>query len=165
MTNSILGETQWTWSQQQQSLESDAQVHVAASSIQAFTTNPTVESWGCFPKELERLVNLLETKRQQSMGSATLLSGDIHHAEILESQQSGSLEVTSSGLTHHCAQPKFYGRSCQPILSPFHRHHSLQEPDAFFIGLNHGVIQIDWEQGAVLVEVKDDNGKGRQCCK
>jgi hypothetical protein len=53
MTNSILGETQWTWSQQQ-SLESDAQVHVAVSSIQAFTTNPTVESWGRFPKELER---------------------------------------------------------------------------------------------------------------
>jgi hypothetical protein len=127
--------------------------------IQAFTTNPTVESWGRFPKELERLVNLLKTKRRRNMGSVTLLSGDIHHAKILESQQSGSLEVTSSGLTHHCAQPKFYGRLCQPILSAFHRHHSLQEPDAFFIGLNHGVIQIDWEQGAVLVEVKDDNGK------
>jgi hypothetical protein len=125
-----------------------------------------VGSWGRFPKELVRLVNLLETKRQQNMGSVTLLSGDIHRAKILESQRSGSLEVTSSGLTHHRAQPKFCGRSCHPILSPFHRHHGLQEPDAFFIGVNqHGVIQINWEQGAALMDVKDDNGKGRQHCK
>jgi hypothetical protein len=48
-------------------------VHVVVSGIQAFTTNPTLESWGHFPKELERLVNLLETKRQQNMGLATLL--------------------------------------------------------------------------------------------
>jgi hypothetical protein len=31
VTNSILGEAQWTWSQQRRSLESDAQVHVAVS--------------------------------------------------------------------------------------------------------------------------------------
>jgi alkaline phosphatase D len=157
-TNSILGETQWTWLQQQL-LESDAQVHLIVSSIQVFTTNPTVESWGHFPKELERLVNLLETKRQQNMGSVILLSGDVHHAEILQPQQPGLLEVTSSGLTHHCAEPKIYGRLCQPILSAFHRHRSLQEPDAFYIGVNYGVIQIDWEQGNMLVEVKDENGK------
>jgi hypothetical protein len=139
------------------------------------TTNPTVESWGHFPKELERLVQLLETKRQQNRGSVILLSGDVHHGEILQTQP-GLLEVTSSGLTHHCAQPKLYGHLCRPILSAFHRHRGggvggvggggaglAQQPgdDAalFYIGLNYGVIQIDWEQGKVLVEVKDANGK------
>ena len=156
-TNSILGETQWTWLEQQL-LTSDAQVHIIVSSIQVLTTNPTVESWGHFPKELERLVQLLETKRQQNMGSVILLSGDVHHAEILRPQP-GLLEVTSSGLTHHCAQPKLYGHLCQPILSAFHRHRGLEHPDAFYIGLNYGVIQIDWERGTVLVEVKDENGE------
>jgi hypothetical protein len=156
-TNSILGETQWTWLEQEL-LTSDAQVHIIVSSIQVLTTNPTVESWGHFPKELERLVQLLETKRQQNRGSVILLSGDVHHAELLQPQP-GLLEVTSSGLTHHCAQPKIYGPLCQPILSAFHRHRGLEQPDAFYIGLNYGVIQIDWEQGTVLVEVKDENGK------
>jgi alkaline phosphatase D len=156
-THSILGETQWTWLQQQL-LESDAQVHILVSSIQVFTTNPTVESWGHFPKELERLVNLLETKRQQNRGSVILLSGDVHHAEVLQTQaQPGLLEVTSSGLTHHCAQHILYGHLSHPILSAFRRHRSLA-PDAFYIGLNYGVIQIDWEQGSVLVQIKDDNG-------
>jgi hypothetical protein len=82
------------------------------------------------------------------------LSGDVHHGEV--SGQPGYLEITSSGLTHHCGEPKLYGRLCQPILENFNQHR--YEPNSFYVGLNYGMIHVDWEARNIQVQVKDASG-------
>jgi alkaline phosphatase D len=58
----VLGEDQWAWLEEQLS-DSTATVHVVVSSIQVFTTNPLVESWGHFPKAKQRLIALMVSGR------------------------------------------------------------------------------------------------------
>lgn len=117
----MLSDSQWNWLEEQLGLNNDddgddddgpPSVYIIGSSIQVLTTNPAIESWGHYPRERLRLLQLLNNKIQQ--GSAVvLLSGDVHHGEILDSSQSlrvknrqwdessgRIIEVTSSGLTH-----------------------------------------------------------------
>lgn len=154
LNNRVLDDMQWNWLEGQV-LESKAQVHVVVSSIQVLTTNPVVESWGHFPKERTRLLSLLNRLE----GGVILLSGDVHHGEILKtfdtqdeqegptrtSTNGGIMEVTSSGLTHSCSEP-FYGRLCAPILDTFssHRYKTGQVDKGYFTGRNFGSIDIDW---------------------
>jgi hypothetical protein len=82
------------------------------------------------------------------------LSGDVHPGEV--SGQPGYLEITSSGLTHHCGEPKLYGRLCQPLLENFNQHR--YEPNSFYVGLNYGMLHVDWEARNIQVQVKDASG-------
>ncbi|CAB9521080.1 PhoD-like phosphatase [Seminavis robusta] len=160
----VLGEQQWNWLEQELTTNSQANVHIVVSSIQVLTTDPTVESWGHFPLERQRLITLLG----KGISGLVLLSGDVHHAEIfnpLESQstttvsksKSSFLEVTSSGLTHYCSQP-FYGFMCQPVLEKYNQNR-FQSSNNFYIGRNYGRIDIDWKQQTIQVVVQDENGQ------
>ena len=117
----MLSNDQWNWLEDQLRFSNNddddnddgpPSVYIIGSSIQVLTTNPAIESWGHYPRERLRLLQLLNEKIQK--GSAVvLLSGDVHHGEILDSSQSlrvknrywddssgRIIEVTSSGLTH-----------------------------------------------------------------
>jgi phosphodiesterase/alkaline phosphatase D-like protein len=156
----VLGGEQWAWLEQE--LETSlAAVHVVVSSIQVLTTNPTVESWGHFPAERQRLIQLLG----KGISGLFLVSGDVHHAEILNpmrsvetaSHKNSFLEVTSSGMTHYCSQP-FYGRLCEPMLQHYNRNrHSKNEN--YYIGKNYGRLEIDWEQKQAEILVKNEVGE------
>ena len=154
----ILGEDQWKWLREEL-FSSPADLHIIVSSIQIWSTNPAMESWGQFPLEQERLWNLLQEYYQQSRSKAVapvmFWSGDVHHAEI--SGREGYLEVTSSGLTHHCGQPKLYGRLCRPLLENFHEHR--YRGDTFYIGLNFGVLDVDWTERVATVQIKNAQGE------
>ena len=153
-------------------------LYVIVSSIQVWSTNPATESWGQFPDEQERLWNLLRQyygtnrsttsassspshekeqtqQQQQHRAPVVFLSGDVHHAEI--SGQPGWFDVTSSGLTHHCGQHKLYGWTSKAVLESFPKHR-YQSKHNFFIGLNYGVLQVDWDRRTYQVLVKDSNG-------
>ena len=55
----ILGSTQWEWLEH--TLEaSSADFNIIISSIQVLTTNPVFESWGHFPLEKKKLLNLIK---------------------------------------------------------------------------------------------------------
>ena len=168
METSVLGEEQWQWLESE--LEhSEAAVHVVVSSIQVLTTNPTVEGWGHFPSERQRLVRVLG----QGISGLFVLSGDVHHAEIMDplaSQADGGrndndninnkrsfLEVTSSGMTHDCSQP-FYGKMCQPLLDHYNQNR-YDNKDNYYIGRNYGQIAIDWEQKSAEIFVKNEQGE------
>ncbi|OEU11716.1 hypothetical protein FRACYDRAFT_162308, partial [Fragilariopsis cylindrus CCMP1102] len=73
-TAKLLGEDQWTWLEKELSLSSESdsesfeeeessleppELFIILSSIQVWSTNPVMESWGQFPQEQERLYNLL----------------------------------------------------------------------------------------------------------
>lgn len=150
----MLGEEQWKWLRHEL-LSSHADLNIIVSSVQIWTTNPAMESWGQFPKEQERLWNLVqEHYAKASVGPIMFWSGDVHHAEIIG--QPGYFEVTSSGMTHHCGQPKLYGQLCRPILESF-KDHRWKE-DSFFVGLNYGVLTVDWNTRVATVEIKNDQG-------
>lgn len=151
--NELLGEVQWKWLEETL-LNSKADVNIIVSSIQVWTTNPAMETWGHFPKEQERLWDLLQRHYSKSNSPIIFLSGDVHHSEV--SGKFGYLEITSSGLTHHCGEPKLYGWMCQPLLRNFQRHR--YEPGAFHIGLNYGVMYIDWQARTILVQIKNEEG-------
>ena len=150
----ILGEEQWAWLESQLS-DSDAQVHVIVSSIQVLTSNPVMESWGHYPEERQRLLKLVNGK-----AGAVLLSGDVHHAEILSPQvrnKTTLLEVTSSGMTHTCATPSYGRVLCKPLLETFDAHR-YKSRDNFYIGKNYGTLKVDWEKKSFEVLVHDHAG-------
>ena len=182
--NTFLGQEQWGWLESTL-FESQAKVHIIVSSIQIWTTNPAMESWGQYPTEQQKLYNLLQrhydSRRKSNLlvSPVIFLSGDVHHGEIIGSSQSGLLEVTSSGLTHHCGQPFLYGRLCQPILETFHLHRTsptqpeeLQSSNGrddhsrnknkshttknFYVGINYGILTLN--DTTVHIEVKDSTG-------
>jgi alkaline phosphatase D len=133
---------------------SKAQVHIVVSTIQVLTTNPVVESWGHFPTERSRLLQLLN-----GVPGVIILSGDVHYGELLGSNDDGFLyEVTSSGLTHSCTTPFSYGTLlCEPLLNTFtaHRMGGGDKPDQYYTGRNFGTMELDWEQHHVKVNVHD----------
>ena len=102
----VLGENQWKWFENElkESEGNDSSV-IVVSSIQMFTSNPIVESWSHFPKSRDRFVNLIRTYTPSGL---LILSGDVHHAEMISDPcKNNILEVTSSGLTHTCTTPWF----------------------------------------------------------
>mmetsp|Transcript_12103 Transcript_12103/g.22651 ORF Transcript_12103/g.22651 Transcript_12103/m.22651 type:complete len:478 (+) Transcript_12103:66-1499(+) len=144
----VLDEIQWQWLEEQL-LGTDAQINIVVSSIQVLTTNPLFETWGQFPQERNRLLGLLNLVPENK--SVVLLSGDVHHGEILDSSvgvkksMGRTIEVTSSGLTHSCTDP-FYGSLCEPILNKWskHRYRNGYERN-YFTGKNFGSIDIHWD--------------------
>ena len=157
-STSVLGKDQWTWLEQEL-MESKAQVNVVVSSIQVLTTNPTVESWGHFPYERQHLLKLLG----RGISGLVVLSGDVHHAEILDplaallmKERRSFLEVTSSGMTHDCSQP-VYGAMCKPILDHYNQHR-FETTNNIYIGKNYGSILINWEEQSMQVLIKNEVG-------
>eukprot|EP00536_Pseudo-nitzschia_multiseries_P018639 jgi/Psemu1/265005/estExt_Genewise1Plus.C_28300002 len=179
----VLGDEQWEWLENELLVESSQsssakasvdppELFVVLSSIQVWSTNPIMEGWGHFPKEQERLWNLLRRHYGAVSASASrsaspdelppapvlFLSGDVHHGEI--SGQPGYYEITSSGMTHHCGQHKLYGRVCEPALQTFSDHRpgaagvdsgsdqitntntNTNGRDRYYIGLNYGVLEV-----------------------
>lgn len=145
----MLGGRQWAWLENELGPSSTADFHVIVSSVQIFTTNPAVESWGHFPLSKRRLVNILTHLRPRGVA---FLSGDVHHGEaahplhahsskgvkevstaasrdatVEESESAaegaaGWVEVTSSGLTHTCAESLLTSWLCPRMLQLFHHH-------------------------------------------
>ena len=164
MNTSVLGEEQWQWLETELQ-QSQAAVHVVVSSIQVLTTNPTVEGWGHFPNERQRLLKLLG----QGVSGLFVLSGDVHQAEIMDplaslkaggdkdNKKQSFLEITSSGMTHDCSQP-FYGAMCQPLLDHYNRNRYADKSN-YFIGKNYGQLIIDWDKKSAEVLVKSELGE------
>ncbi|PPK87105.1 uncharacterized protein (DUF1499 family) [Neolewinella xylanilytica] len=94
----MLGAAQWTWLRNELQ-QSNARAHVIASSIQVLPTDHGYEKWALFPRERERLMQLLAELKP---ALPILISGDRHLAEIMVDTIQGFpvYEVTSSGLTH-----------------------------------------------------------------
>ncbi|GMH52606.1 hypothetical protein TrLO_g10369 [Triparma laevis f. longispina] len=143
-TGDVLGEEQWEWLESE--LVHDGGVNIIVSSIQVLTTNPLVESWGHFPKEKRKFLELLDSSKTKTI----VLSGDVHHAEF--SKVGDVVEITSSGLTHSCSGP-FYGFVCDIMLRTFEQH---RLEGFYWVKENFGVLRI--QEGEVGVEVYDGEG-------
>jgi len=184
----VLGRMQFNWLKHILEV-SDADVHVIISSIQVFTSNPVVESWGHFPRAKSELFQLLLNTNPRNL---IFLSGDVHYAEFsvpwqlkeevrttpsgeskvdnIESSStiqsppsnvippSGWIEVTSSGLTHTCADSLLTSYLCPVMLRIFGDHRIT--PKSYFIGKNFGVIEIEDDErdpcnGKLTASIRD----------
>ena len=118
----FLGEEQWLWLEKE--LQSDVDLVLLGSSIQALPTDKlTEELWGVFPNARTRLLSLIIGAKCPNV---LILSGDVHYAEVSKAKckwneiragkndegkegdsveeiiprKSTMWELTSSGLTH-----------------------------------------------------------------
>ncbi|TGL85970.1 alkaline phosphatase family protein [Leptospira congkakensis] len=141
----MLGEEQWSWLATELNKPSDLLVFV--SSVQVIPTEQPFEKWGNFPKERERLFQLLDSAKTSDL---VILSGDRHIAEIYEYPLSNTrklIEMTSSSLN---------------LPLPFLQleYDSEYKLGSAFREENYGTLEIQVQSGKLVWRslVKDKNG-------
>eukprot|EP01121_Diplochlamys_sp_Union-15-3_P021217 TRINITY_DN8526_c0_g1_i1.p1 TRINITY_DN8526_c0_g1~~TRINITY_DN8526_c0_g1_i1.p1 ORF type:complete len:419 (+),score=55.40 TRINITY_DN8526_c0_g1_i1:50-1306(+) len=156
----MLGEQQWIWLENQLK-ESDAQFHLIGSSIQVLPTDKAfVEKWGCLPNSRRRLQELIASSNASGV---ILLSGDVHHGELLREDcqrlRYPLYEVTSSGITHSCyKQTKIFGINVCDLLLKSVLKSRFQL--GYLTSLNFGTIEIKWGKNpAINLQLRDESGK------
>lgn len=124
----FLGADQWSWLKEV--LQQEADLRIICSSIQFGHEYNGWESWTNFPKEQQRMIDLI---RETRANGVVFISGDVHWGEISKREfenQYPLYDVTASGLTE-----EWYN----------------VEPNKFRVGEayreNHfGMISVDWKQ-------------------
>jgi len=135
----MLGEEQWKWLENELN-SSKAAINLIGSSIAFVSDLHPFEKWGNFPKEKQRMLNLL--KRTPAKG-VIFLSGDRHFAEISLCREKDFnryhlYDFTSSGLTH------------SRWFLPF--DNNPQRVGRRYMRKNFGLILIDWEKKTVTLQ-------------
>ena len=140
----VLGAAQWKWLEK--TLREPADIRIIASSIQVVSTTHGWETWGNFPKERERFLELLKKTKANGV---IILSGDRHSAEI--SKLEGVLpyplfDVTASAMNQS--------------MRPNNEENPNRIGDRYFKE-NFGLLKIDWSKPEpnVAMEIRDLAGK------
>lgn len=145
LEGTLLGEAQWDWLEKELK-SSKARVNIIASGIQFIPTEHPFEKWANFPKERERLLNLIASSKAQN---PVLLSGDRHIAEIslLRDQRfpNGLFEITSSGLTH--------------TWSNYREEYNPYRVGNLIASLHYGTVKFDWENDWMTFFIKGEEGQ------
>ena len=144
LTGQMLGDAQWKWLEQELKT-STARVNFIVSGVQFLPTEHVYEKWANFPKEREKLLDLIARSGAQT---PILMSGDRHISEIMKLEDTrfpgGLIEITASGLTHTwsgIAEEKNSFRVSELIAK-----------------LNYGMASFDWAKNQILLEIKGENG-------
>jgi alkaline phosphatase D len=139
----MLGERQWQWLERQ--LEVPAEIRLIGSSVQVLADFTGWESWANFPRDQQRLFDLI---RRQRANGVLFLSGDIHYAELskLDVNVPYTLwDLTAGGLTEEWRVPTPNANRASEVVS-----------DA-----NFGFIDIDWKGPATMLEIGIVDATGR----
>lgn len=146
----ILGDAQWQWLEA--ALSRPADLRLLVSSIQVLPSEHCFEKWANFPRERDRLLELL---RRSEAEAVVILSGDRHLGEIsrLPEQEIGYplYELTSSGLNSAIGWSLLWqGESNALRTSP--------EP---VLSDNFGSLQIvgSGEDRELLMQIRDVRGR------
>lgn len=140
----ILGAQQWKWLENELT-NSEADFNVIVSSIQVLSSEHGFETWGNFPEEAKKLMEVIVTSKANGV---IILSGDRHISEFskidLEELNYPLIDFTSSGLTH--SYDGFNG-----------------EPNPYRIGnvvskKSFGLLRFNFETRKVQMQIKGDNG-------
>lgn len=144
-TGTVLGEAQWAWLEAELRA-SGAQFNIIVSSIQVLSNQHGFETWGNFPSERERLLNLIT---ESGAKGVIILSGDRHISEFSVYKNAALpyplVDFTSSGLTH--AYSNF---TAEP--NPY-RTGKVVAKESF------GFLNIDPGSGKVEMQIIGDGGE------
>jgi alkaline phosphatase D len=137
----MLGAAQWQWLEAQ--LRQPADVRLIVSGIQVVTNGHGWESWSLFPKERERLYQVIAATQAKGV---VFLSGDRHIGALYAEATAAAYplyEMTSSGMTHAWAGAK--------EASPNRLGELVTE--------NHfGLIDVDWAQERLSLLIQSQSG-------
>lgn len=142
----LLGEEQWKWLERTLR-QSKAQINILVSSIQVVAEEHRFEKWASFPKERQRLIQLLA---QPKMPPVVILSGDRHLAEISQGPAEWVgyplSDFTSSALTQS-------------------RGSNAKEANRYRVGSNFsynnfGSLNIDWTRQPPVITGLIHNQEG-----
>lgn len=141
----LLGAEQWKWLSEE--LEKPSDFLVFVSGIQVIPTEQPFEKWGNFPKDREKLFQLLSSANTSEL---VILSGDRHIAEIYEypyEDKKKFIEVTSSSLNFPL-----------PFLTL--EYDSKFKLSPAFLEENYGALKIQIKEGKLVwrAEIKDKIG-------
>lgn len=144
---SLLGEEQWHWLEER--LREPAELRLIASSIQVLSEHHGWEAWANFPREQERLFELLRSTRAEGV---LFLSGDRHFAEISRRGEPGLYplyDITSSGLNLRF-----------PEAAPNPNRYRL---DGSYLFENFGELEVAWDDAdpGLRMRVADLAGETR----
>ena len=141
----ILGAAQWGWLARELA-GSRADFNIIVSSIQLLSGEHGFESWGLFPSEQARLLNLISLS---GASGVIVLSGDRHISEFSKVETPALeyplIDFTSSGLTH--AYRDFSG-----------------EPNPYRVGEvvareSFGLLLLDAAAGKATLQIRGDGGE------
>jgi len=141
-SKTMLGSQQWAWLESE--LRKPADVRLITSSIQVVNDEHGWESWGNFPAERDRLLDLI---RETQAEGVVFASGDRHFTE-LSSEKMAAYSVfyfTSSGLTQ--------------VASLGHTVPNSKRIGEAVNVQNFGGVTIDFESGALTFHAFDDSGQ------
>ena len=140
----VLGDAQWAWLKNELT-HSDADFNLIMSSIQFLSGEHGFESWGNFPKEVEKMENMIV---QSGAKGVIILSGDRHISEFSKTDLPGLayplVDFTSSGLTH--SYVSYSG-----------------EPNRYRVGevvsdKSYGIINLNFRKKEADMKIMGDNG-------
>lgn len=137
----VLSEAQWAWFEAE--LAKPARVIFVVSSIQVLSDQHQFESWSRFPRERQRLLSLLEKQGDRNL---FVLSGDRHRGEFskLVLKHTVLWDFTASSLN-------------RPVPTENENNPYRQGP--LYMAENFGLSEIDWQEGKMLVSLRDSEGK------
>lgn len=150
----VLGEKQWAWLEEQ--LRIPAELRVVCSSFQVIADEHGSEMWGNFPKERQRLFQLIG---DTGATGVVFISGDRHLAEISRLPAGASrvnyplFDVTSSSLNTPSGNfTKAGARFANEINS--------YRMGLTYFDTNFGFIDVDWTSPdpVVRMQVRDEQG-------
>jgi alkaline phosphatase D len=137
----MLGDAQWSWLAER--LREPATVRLIVSSIQVVADGHGWERWGNFPRERQRLYDLV---RDTGASGVIVLSGDRHVGAIYR-QTAGVayplLDITSSGINQ---------------VAPSNREPGPNRLGEVYRMVNFGTVDFDWLEGRVTLSVRSLNG-------
>lgn len=137
----LLGETQWSWLEEQ--LRQRADFRIIVSSIQLIATDHGFEKWANFPHERQRFFNLLKRTNARNV---LVLSGDRHLGSIAKTEIPG------------------WGTLYDVTASSLNRPSNLDEKDSTYLKAayaseNFGWMRIDWKRRRSQIELRDLEGQ------
>lgn len=142
---SLLGEAQWRWLEAQ--LRLPAELRLIVSPIQVVVEGHGYERWGNFPRERQRLYELIAATGAEGV---VLLSGDRHIGAVYREARGVPYplyELTASGLN------KAWAAASEPGPN------RLGE----LLTVNHfGLVEIDWTHRQLALELLDEQGQLRR---
>jgi alkaline phosphatase D len=164
----LLGEEQWRWLEER--LREPARLRLLVSSIQLLSEHHGWEAWANFPREQQRLFELLRRTRAEGL---VILSGDRHFAEISRRREPGLYplyDITSSGLNRHFPEnyvnPNRYRLEAASLGDASLGGASLGAgypgayPGAYLLE-NFGELDVDWGDPHPLLRVRIFDAAGQ----
>lgn len=148
-SKTMLGAAQWSWLEAE--LQKPADLRLLVSSIQVIADGHGWEAWKMLPAERERLYALID---ETDANGVIMLSGDRHAAALYQKEGVGDyplFEATSSSLNLPGA--RWRAMSGDTYVEP-----GPNRLAGMFYDANYGLVEIDWDAGAVTVSIRGRDG-------